>query len=92
MVSFFVRENMLALEHGLRESGDLILLSEVDFVHRLINLSLEGVLERGDLVVLFHGVPWHVVGVQIGAQLVISVHVNFVLQLLSHIFISVIVS
>ena len=90
MISFFIGENMLALEHGLWESRDLILLSEVDLVDRLVNFALESVLEWGNLVVLLHGVSWHVVGVQVGAQLVVSVHVNFLLQLSANIFVSVV--
>ena len=81
---------MLALEHGLRESRDLILLPEINLVNWLINLSLESILERGDLVVLLHGVTWHVVGVQISAELVVGVHVNLFLQLLAHIFVSIV--
>ena len=92
MVSFFVCENMLALAHGLRECRDLILLSEVNFVDRLVTFALEGVLEGGDLVVLLHSIPWHGVYVQIGAQLVVSVHVNFLLQLSAHVLVSIVSS
>ena len=41
---------------------------------------------------LLHSVPRHVVGVQIGAQLVVGVHVNLLLQLSAHILVSVVSS
>ena len=90
MVSFFVRENMLALEHGFRKSRNLILLSEVNFVNWLVHFALESVLKRRDLVVFFHSVTWHSVHVQVGAQLVVSIHVNLLLQLSAHILVSVV--
>ena len=65
-------------------------MSEVNFINRLVNFALESVFERRDLVVLLHSVPWHAVGVQVGAQLVVSVHVNLLLQLSADIFVSVI--
>ena len=39
---------------------------------------------------LLHGISRHVIGVQIGAQLVVGVHVNLLLQLSAHILVSVV--
>ena len=83
---------MLALLKRLGVLVDFILLSEVNFINWLFNLALEGIFERGDLVMLGHSVSRHVVGIQIGAQLVVSVHINFLLQLSANILVSIVIS
>ena len=90
--SFLIRENMLALEEGLWILTDFILLSEINFINWFFNLALEGIFEWWDLVVLCHCVPWHIVSIQVGAQLVVSVHIDFLLQLSANILVSIISS
>ena len=83
---------MLAFEECLRILTNFIFLSEVDLVNWLFNLALEGIFKGRDLVVLGQGVPWHIVGIQDCAQLVVSVHIYFFLQLLANILVSIISS
>ena len=83
---------MLALEECLRILADFILLSEINLVNWLFDLALEGIFKRRDLVVLGHGVPWHIVGIQVCAQLIVSVHIDFLLQLSANILVSIISS
>ena len=80
-------QNMLALLKRLGVLVDFILLSEVNFVDWFLNLALKCSFEVGDLVMLVHGVAWDMVSVQTGAQLVIGVHIDFLLQLTADIFV-----
>ena len=60
-VSLFGHNEVLALEHGLGVGADLVLLSEVDLVSRLVLATLMGVTELCG----HHGVLKTVVGVEI---------------------------
>ena len=66
---------------------DFILLSEVNFIDWFLNLALKRSFEIRDLVMLVHGVAWDMVSMKTGAQLVVGVHVDFLLQLTANIFI-----
>ena len=55
---------MLALDVSLRVHAHLVATAEVNLVHWLLDLALEGLLEKADLVVLVHGIAGDVVLVQ----------------------------
>ena len=78
---------MLAFLERFSVLVDFILLSEVNLVNWLLNLALKCSFEIGDLVMLIHGVAWNVVRMKASAQLVVGVHVDFLLQLSADIFI-----
>ena len=78
---------MLALLERFSVLVDFILLSEVNLVNWLLNLALKGSFEIRDLVMLIHGVAWNVVRMEACAQLVVGVHVDFLLQLSADIFV-----
>ena len=48
--------------------------------------------EEGDLVKFLHGVAGHVVLVEVGAQLVVRVHVDLLLQLTSDVLVPIILA
>ena len=83
---------MLGLEIGFGILVNFVLLSEVDFVNWFLLLALKSIFEAADLIVLIHGEPWYLILVQTSGKLVVSIHVDFFLQLSSHIFVSIIIS